>query len=101
MWLLQVAILGLFFTSSWLELPGMMLIAASSVFAVARFGLLAMVAWSLFFFLSFAHPLTTNFSIWYAGNTIFSLLIIGGLSIYGFYTSLAGQWVFQSKLLED
>jgi serine/threonine-protein kinase len=101
MWLLQTVILGLFFTNSWLELPGIMIIAASSVLTVARFGLLAMVTWNLFFFLSFAHPLSTDFSIWYAGSAIFSLLIIGALSIYGFYTSLAGQSMFQGKLLED
>ncbi len=101
MWLIGFSINSLFFTHSWLELPGIMLLIASLVFTTARFGLLAAVVWQLFFFLSFTYALTTDFSAWYASNTIFALLLILGLSLYGFYTSLAGQSVFQGKLLED
>ena len=67
----------------------------------ARLGLLAIVTWLLFFLLSFFYPLTTDFSAWYAGSAIFSLSVIAGLAIYGFYTSLAGQSVFQGKLLNE
>ena len=54
-----------------------------------------------FFFLGSFYPLTTDFAAWYSGSAIFSLSVIAGLAIYGFYTSLAGQSVFQGKLLEE
>jgi hypothetical protein len=67
------------------------LIAISITVVVARFGLLATMAAQLFFFLSIAYPMTTDFSAWYAHSTIFALLIALGLAIYGFYTSLGGR----------
>jgi serine/threonine-protein kinase len=67
------------------------LVAAVITIVVARFGLLATMAAQLFFFLSIAYPLTTDFTIWYAPSTIFALAIALGLTIYGFYTSLGGR----------
>jgi hypothetical protein len=46
-------------------------------------------------------PITTNFSLWYASATIFALTVIVGLTVYGFYTSLAGQSLFHDKFLQD
>jgi hypothetical protein len=46
-------------------------------------------------------PLTSDFSSWYAGSTFFVLVVITGLTIYGFYTSLAGQPLLKGKLLGD
>jgi hypothetical protein len=51
--------------------------------------------------MSFHNPITANFSSWYFGNTILSAVVILGLAIYGFYTSLAGQKIFEAKLLKD
>jgi hypothetical protein len=45
--------------------------------------------------------ITADFSSWYFGNTIFSAVALFGLSIYGFYTSLAGQPLIKDKLLAD
>jgi serine/threonine-protein kinase len=101
MWLIGFSINSMFFTDSWLERLGTMIIVTSLVFTVARFGLLAAVAWQVFFFLSFAYPLTTDFSAWYSGSALFALVVIAGLSVYGFHTSLAGQSVFQGRLLEE
>ena len=36
-------------------------------------------------------PLTTDFSAWYFGNTLFPLLSVVALAIWGFYHALAGQ----------
>lgn len=68
---------------------------------VTRLGLLATMAAQLFFFLTFDYPLTTDFSTWYVPATLFSLAIVLGLSIYGFYTSLGGQPLFGERLLRD
>jgi serine/threonine-protein kinase len=69
--------------------------------AIARFGLLALYACLLFEGLSFNHPITSDFSSWYAGSTLFVFVVIMSLSIYGFYTSLAGQKIFEAKFLKD
>jgi hypothetical protein len=67
------------------------LVAAAITIVVARFGLLATMVAQLFFFLSVMYPLTTNFSVWYASPTIFSLVVALGLAIYGFYISIGGK----------
>ena len=67
------------------------LVAATLTILIARFGLLATMVAQLFFFLSIAYPLTTDFSAWYAPSTIFALVIALGLSIYGFYLSIGGR----------
>jgi serine/threonine-protein kinase len=77
------------------------LIPTLVVVCIARFGLLAMVSFMVFFHLSFHNAITANVSSWYFGNTIFSAVVLLGLAIYGFYTSLAGQPLLKGKLLED
>jgi hypothetical protein len=68
---------------------------------VARFGLLATMVAQLFFFLTVEYPITTDFSAWYASSTIFAVVIVLGLAVYGFYSSLGGQPVFGGRLLSD
>ena len=103
-WTLLFLVLGLAFASrsghllAWL-FPA--LIAAVVVVCISRFGLLAMVSFQVFFELSFHNALTANPSSWYFGNTIFAAFIIVGLAIYGFYTSLAGQKIFEANFLKD
>ena len=77
------------------------LIPTLVVVCIARFGLLAMVSFMVFFHLSFHHAITAKFSSWYFGNTIFSAVVLLGLAIYGFHTSLAGQPLFKRGLLEE
>ena len=74
------------------------LIALTLVTVVARFGLLAIMAQQLFFFLAIMHPMTTDFSVWYAPSTVFALGLIVGIAVCGFYISLGGQspWQFAS-----
>ncbi|MEO8650310.1 MAG: protein kinase [Acidobacteriota bacterium] len=49
-----------------------------------------------------AQPFTTNFTAWYAVPSIAVILIIVGLAVYAFRTSLAGQSLFRGgSLLED
>jgi hypothetical protein len=85
----------------WVDLLGNALIASVMVVCVARFGLLAIVSRAVFFELSFHNAITADFSKWYFGNTIFAAVVLFGLAIYGFYTSLAGQRLFKGKLLAD
>lgn len=77
------------------------LISLTIVVVVTRLGLLATMAAQLFFFLTLDYPLTTDVSAWYVPATVFSLAIVLGLSVYGFYTSLGGQPLFGERLLRD
>jgi serine/threonine-protein kinase len=74
---------------------------AAVVINLLRFGL---VASAISFFVSqlLPHvPITTDFSAWYAGTTLFTLLGVLALAGYAFHTSLGGQKIFEGKLLED
>jgi len=63
-----------------------------------RFGVLASLS---FFFLSFLNsiPFAVDLTTWYAGNFILVILVLAGLTIYGFYTSIAGAKLFGGKSL--
>jgi hypothetical protein len=72
------------------------------VFVTMRYGLLTGYFCFLFWAVISDNATTTNFSLWYgAESTIFVLVICIGLIAYGFYTSLAGQKIFQGKLLNE
>jgi hypothetical protein len=68
---------------------------------LARFGLLALLAQIICFLLIRQYPITSDFSAWYSGGTIFALGVFVAICGYGFYTSLGGQKVFAGKLLEE
>ena len=102
-WILLFSVIGLAFGTGaqWADFLGAALSAAITVVVLARFGLLAMISRAVFFDLSLHNAITSDFSSWYFGNTIFAAVVLFGLAIYGFYTSLAGQPLLKSKLLED
>jgi serine/threonine-protein kinase len=71
------------------------------VFVLARYGLLAVIFTQFFLFIFLIYPMTTDFSAWYAGNTIFALFLGIALTLYGFFISLAGQPLLRGGLLRD
>jgi serine/threonine-protein kinase len=102
LWTVYFLVLGLFFGGGhWVGWLWTGSIATLSVVCVSRFGLLAMISFHTFFHLSFHDAITANVLSWYFGNTIFSAVVLLGLAIYGFYTSLAGQKIFEGKILLD
>jgi serine/threonine-protein kinase len=102
MWLL-IVILGIDLESShhWILWLDLLLTAIIITLAAARFGLLALYSLFLFSIVSSTFPITSDFSSWYAGSTLFAFVVIMSLTIYGFYTSLAGQKIFEAKFLKD
>jgi hypothetical protein len=46
-------------------------------------------------------PLTTDSSAWYAGTSLFLLLVLAALAVYGFRIALAGRPIFSGIRLED
>ena len=78
------------------------LIAASLlVVTFMRFGLLALFAAFVINDCLLSLPLTINFSVWYAGTSLFGLIVVTALAGYVFYISLGGQKVFTKNPLED
>jgi hypothetical protein len=77
-----------------------LVVAAAEIFVFLRFGLLAWVFTNYFYhFLEF--PLTTDSSAWYAGTSLFLLLVLAALAVYGFRIALAGRPMFSGMRLED
>ena len=103
LWLFVFFANGLAFASGgpWITWIATFIIATATVISIARFGLLAHYSFFFFWGLTFTLAITSDFSSWYAGNTLFSFVVIMGLSIYGFYTSIAGQPLMKRKLFAD
>jgi len=103
LWALQFIITGLAFIAGgpWYGWLSVVMVATIYAVAAVRFGLLTLVSLQLFFELSYHTPLTSRFSAWHAGPTIFVLVTMIGLAVYGFYTSRAGQPLLRMKMLQD
>jgi len=61
------------------------------VFTLMRFGLLAVAAALFVAVFVNQFPLNTDLSVWYAGDTAFTLLFTAAVAVWGFRTALAGQ----------
>jgi hypothetical protein len=72
-----------------------------AAFLVIRFGLLAFAVQGFFDNLLEQYPLTTHGSAWYSGISLAAILLMAALAFYGFYTSLGGQSLFGSAVLEE
>jgi hypothetical protein len=66
------------------------------VFTLMQFGLLAVAAALFVAVFVNQFPVNTDWSVWYAGDTVFTLLFIAALAVFGFRTALAGQPLFKT-----
>ena len=64
------------------------------VFVMLRFGLVALIASSFVYELLLLFPITADFSVWYAGVSLFALLSVAAMAAFAFQTSLAGRRLF-------
>ncbi len=83
--------------ASLIMLPFSALSAFLMVFALRRYGLLALSAAFFVAHLYVFFPITTDFTAWYAGDFNFALLICVLLAIYAAYTSVGGTKVLAGK----
>ena len=65
-----------------------------------RSGWLSMAVGLFVFDVLGAFPLTFDPTAWYAGNTLFALVVVFGLAIYGFKVSLGDRPAFEDLLAE-
>jgi serine/threonine-protein kinase len=75
----------------WIDYTANALFAGLAVFVLLRFGLLALIATEAFSQFLTGVPRTLDFSAWYAGIGVASLVLVALMAIYGFRTSLAGR----------
>ncbi|HSB29105.1 MAG TPA: hypothetical protein VLE19_14665, partial [Pyrinomonadaceae bacterium] len=101
LWIFLLVIIDLLIQVDIRMLPFAGLAAAIAVFALARFGLLAIIATAFFFYFWALWPFTTEINAWYASNFLIASALCLGLAAYGFYTSLGGQPFFGERLLQD
>ena len=74
---------------------------AAILFVLTRFGFLSVVASFAFVAIVLWFPITTHLAAWYSGIGMVGVLLLLGLTAYGFYTSLGGQPLFGRLSLED
>ena len=68
---------------------------------LTRYGVLALIAAITVMDILPSCPMTTDFSAWYSGSTLFVISVVLTLAGYAFYIALAGRPLFQAKFLED
>jgi hypothetical protein len=85
----------------WVALPFALIVVALSLIVLIRFGLLALFVFNVYSSLLSLLPVTLDFSRWYIGRSLFLLLILIGLAVYGFRAALAGRPAFNIAGLED
>ena len=84
-----------------MALPFAILFVALSLIVLIRFGLLALFVFNAYYLLMSVLPVTLDFSRWYIGRSLFLLLLLIGLAVYGFRAALAGRAAFNIAGLED
>ena len=67
------------------------------VFALMRFGLVTLIVSLVTIALIFSFPLTTDVSVWFAGNMLLTVAAILAVAFFGFRTAVAGQALFKES----
>lgn len=99
--ILTVLLLGNEGENFWVAMPFTIFFSALSMICLIRFGLLALYVFNVYVGLLTVLPVTLDFSRWYIGRSLFLLLVLIGLAVYGFRAALAGRPAFSIAALED
>jgi hypothetical protein len=75
--------------------------AGLAIFLLIRFGLFAVAMYMFPYYLLTNMPINLGPSHWYTGRSLFLLLFIVALVLYGFRTALAGRPVFGNLAVDD
>jgi len=75
----------------WATAPFLILMFATCAFVMVRFGLVALMAGSLFLDCLEAFPLALRLSTWYAGIGLAGAAMLAGISLFGFYNSMGAR----------
>ena len=84
----------------WVDYTANALFAGLTVVVLLRFGLLALIATEALSQFLTGVPRTLDFSAWYSGIGVASLVLVALIAIYGFRTSLAGRKLLDPRQSE-
>ena len=84
----------------WVDFPLVIIIYGVAAVVVVRFGLIALASGIFMADLIGNAPQTTDFSAWYSTATVFPLLVVAAMAIWGFYMALAGRPLLKNELFE-
>ena len=85
----------------WVAFLAGAIIWLSIYLVLRRFGLLALVAGFVVQNILVTFPMTTHLSRWYASGAIAGMTIIIAIALFALHTALAGQALFNAKVLDD
>jgi serine/threonine protein kinase len=88
-------------SSALITLPIRLLQLAVMLYVMLRCGLFPYVVGASVASVLTLFPITSDFSAWYAGSTIFTLICIVALTAFAFHTALAGRPLFKAEFLEE
>jgi hypothetical protein len=86
-------------TRPWIDFPFMLPVSAVSLWALIRFGVLTAIVANFVSRILVTFPMTTDFSAWYAGATLFAVGTVVLLAFLSFRFALAGRRVVQDEFL--
>ena len=97
-----VSVVGLAFvlTQHWAFAVSAIILTTLAMFALTRFGLLAMISFWLFFYLTLVLPTTFDTSRFYFFDSLLVILTALVIAIYAFYISIAGQPILNRDILK-
>jgi hypothetical protein len=88
--------------SLWVALLFAVVKTSVHLFVWLRFGLLADLVARLVFMLVLYYPMSLDLSAWYSGATLFVLVAVTGMAVYGFVTSTVGRpWIIRNEVLVE
>ncbi len=84
----------------WFAATALVILYVSFLLVLKYFGLLPLILGLVVQNALVSFPATTHLSHWYATAALTGLTAIAALSIYGFYTALAGQRLFSGEMFD-
>jgi len=91
---LVFALGGLGATVPWIGIPSIFLLVWIFLMVLIRFGLLAAIVAEFAYLMLFEAPMTMTSSAWYFGSGFAALLVLIGITLYGFRLSLGRRPLF-------
>jgi serine/threonine-protein kinase len=80
---------------------GFVLVIGVLIACMLRLGLLSAIGAVFLTNALSAAPLTTDFSVWYAGPALVSVVAVMAVALWAFYISLAGRKLFRDSVLAE
>ncbi|HEY0591444.1 MAG TPA: hypothetical protein VGF40_18510, partial [Thermoanaerobaculia bacterium] len=84
-----------------LEWTARLVFAGGLVWAMVRYGLVALTAATLTETCFDNFPITLDPGVWYFDRSLLALALIFGLALFGFVRALGGHALFGQPVLED